>query len=354
VVALLVSLVLVLTKHTHGHFTMDNPGAVQKFHVDPTPRVGGIGIYLGLGLAWLLLPQGEVKRLLGTILIAGIPALLFGLVEDMTKRVGVLPRLLATMFSGALACTFSGVALSRLDVPLIDGLLAFGPVALLFTAFAVGGVANAINIIDGFHGLASGVLILALMVMAVLAYQVGDASLALVCLLMMAAVAGFWLVNFPWGKLFLGDGGAYFGGFALAWIAVLLPMRNPGVSPWASLLVCAYPFIEVIYSIFRRGLQRQSPGEPDRLHLHSLVATQFIQKMVPRLAHDLQNAAVAPVLWIFAAVPAILAVQYASRTGLLALILLATAVVYHVAYRALVTSMPAPLAGDTSAAVQFK
>jgi UDP-N-acetylmuramyl pentapeptide phosphotransferase/UDP-N-acetylglucosamine-1-phosphate transferase len=162
------------------------------------------------------------------------------------------------------------------------------------------------------------------------------------------------LVNFPWGKLFLGDGGAYFGGFALAWIAVLLPMRNASVSPWASLLVCAYPFIEVIYSIFRRGLQRQSPGEPDRLHLHSLVATQFIQKAFPRLAHDLQNAAVAPFLWVFAAVPALLAIQYASRTGLLALILLAAAVAYHVAYRALVASMPAPVAGDTSAAVQFK
>lgn len=333
-IALLVSLLLVVTKYSHGHLTMDAPGAVQKFHVDPTPRVGGIGIYLGLGMAWFLLPrQEEAGRLLGVIMLGGSPALFFGLAEDMTKRVGVLPRLLATMFSGALACTLGGVALSRLDVPVIDSLLAFGPVALLFTAFAVGGVANAVNIIDGFHGLASGILMLALLALAVLAHQAGDASLALVCLLVVAAVAGFWLVNFPWGKLFLGDGGAYFGGFALAWIAVLLPMRNPGVSPWASLLVCAYPFIEVIYSIFRRSLQRQSPGEPDRLHLHSLVATQFIQRAFPLLPHALQNAAVAPIVWCFAAVPAFMAIQFHDQTGRLAICVLLAGVAYHITYR---------------------
>jgi UDP-N-acetylmuramyl pentapeptide phosphotransferase/UDP-N-acetylglucosamine-1-phosphate transferase len=119
-IAFLVSLLLVHTAHWHGHLSMDHAGGVQKFHVEPTPRVGGIGIFLGLLLAWFLLEPGPVRLLLGVILLAGVPALVFGLAEDVTKRVGVLPRLLATMVSGLLACLLSGVALSRLDVPLLD------------------------------------------------------------------------------------------------------------------------------------------------------------------------------------------------------------------------------------------
>lgn len=333
--ALGVSIAVVATNRWHGHLSMDHPGAVQKFHETPTPRVGGLGIYLALVLAWYLLPVSEGRQILGQVITAGLPAFLFGLAEDLTKRVGVTPRLLATMFSGAVACLISGVALRQLDVPLMDQMLAFWPVALLFTAFAVGGVANAINIIDGFHGLASGTTMLAFAALGVLALLGGDISLALVCWLAAASVTGFWLVNYPWGKLFLGDGGAYFVGFTLAWMAVLVPMRNPGISPWASLMVCAYPFIEVIYSIVRRALQRMSPGQPDSKHLHSLLATQFVQRQFNRLPRTLQNAAVAPLLWLYAASLVALGIVLRESTEWLVACMIGATLCYHMVYQTL-------------------
>src|SRR3990167_8569541 len=199
--ALCISVLIVLTSRWHGHLSMDSTFDVQKTHRYPTPRVGGVGIYGSLLLAWLLLPDSDTRQILGLVVLAGLPAWLFGLAEDLTKRVGVVPRLLATMFSGAVACMISDVALTRLDIPLLDVVLSYWPVAVLFTAFAVGGVANAINIIDGFHGLASGTSILALLALAILALLAGDIPLAVVCLLVAAAVAGFWLVNYPWGKI---------------------------------------------------------------------------------------------------------------------------------------------------------
>ena len=259
-VAFVACLLVVLTKDHHGHLTMDSGIGVQKFHVDPTPRVGGIGIYLGVWIAWFLARDKAVKDILNVILLAGFPALAFGLLEDVTKVVGVLPRLAATMASSVVAWLMTGIALDRLDIPGLDSIMALTPVAVLFTAFAVGGVANAINIIDGFHGVASGTTIIALLAIAAIAFRVDDPQLALASICVATAVAGFWLVNYPWGKLFMGDGGAYFSGFALAWLAVLLPMRNPEVSVWAPLLVCAYPVIEVMYSVVRRYIQRQSPG----------------------------------------------------------------------------------------------
>lgn len=324
---------LVLSAHKHGHFTMDLPGAVQKFHFDPTPRVGGIAIYLAVVVGWACAPGVAERKLLATLLVAGMPALLIGLLEDVTKRVSVTTRLLVTMSSGALAAWLTGLAITRLDMPFADAILAAWPVAVLFTAFAVGGVANAINIIDGFHGLASGTVVISLIALASVAAAVGDPALALVAVLVAAAVFGFWLVNFPWGKLFLGDGGAYFAGFSLAWLSVELLARNEGVSPWASVLLCGYPTIEVLYSVMRRRKLRQSPGAADRHHLHSLVAMHLVQ---PRLAHldpNLRNAAVSVVMWLCAVAPVLPAVFFHSRADILLPAIAACFLGYHLFYR---------------------
>jgi UDP-N-acetylmuramyl pentapeptide phosphotransferase/UDP-N-acetylglucosamine-1-phosphate transferase len=328
----LLAKLLVLTADHHGRFTMDAPGAVQKFHSQPTPRVGGIGIYLALLAASLLVPDPDARRILDTILLAGVPALLVGLLEDVTKNIRARTRLLATMASGGLACWFSGVSLTHLQLPLLDAALGWAPAALLFTAFAVSGVANATNIIDGFNGLASGTTTIALLALACIAALVGDTPLVLTAVILAAAVTGFWLVNFPWGKLFLGDGGAYFAGFALAWLAVLLPMRNAGVSPWASFLVCAYPIIEVIYSIVRRRRGNVSPSDADRRHLHSLVALKVIHRRFPSLDPVLQNSAVSVIMWACTAVPAFAAIAFYQRTGVLILFAVACAAAYHSIY----------------------
>jgi UDP-N-acetylmuramyl pentapeptide phosphotransferase/UDP-N-acetylglucosamine-1-phosphate transferase len=333
--AFVVSLLLVLTKKHHGHLTMDSIIGVQKFHVEPTPRVGGVGIYLGLLIAWLVVREKGVHDILGMILLAGLIPLVCGLAEDVTKRVGVLPRLLATMAGGVAAWMLTGVALNRVDIYGVDWLMTLTPVAVLFTAFAVGGVANAINIIDGFHGLASGTTMIALMALGAISAEADDPQLAMACFLVAASIAGFWLVNYPWGKLFMGDGGAYFSGFALAWLAVLLPVRNPEVSVWAGLLVCAYPVIEVIYSVVRRSMRHQSPGAPDSGHLHSLIKVKLIRpKLTARGVHrGVRNAAVSPIVWTLSSIPAIAGTVLYDRPRLLAFGLMICVLVYHVCYR---------------------
>jgi UDP-N-acetylmuramyl pentapeptide phosphotransferase/UDP-N-acetylglucosamine-1-phosphate transferase len=354
-VALTLSLLVVATGRLHGRFSMDHPGAVQKFHINPTPRIGGMGIYFSLVVAWYILKPSEARLILGAIVVAGLPAFLFGLIEDFTKRVSVRSRLLATMSSGALVCILSGATLSRLDVPFLDELLQYTPLAILFTAFAVGGVANAINIVDGFHGLASGVGILAFVGLGLLALTGGDVSVAAVAFLGATALLGFWLVNYPWGKLFLGDGGAYFTGFVLAWLAVLIPARNPAISPWACLLVCGYPIIEVLYSIVRRLVNRMSPGDPDSKHLHSLLATHLIKRHLVGLPHNLQNAAVAPFIWLFVVGLIMVALAFRGSTEHLVLWFVGAVVLYHFTYRALrsiplSTVAPGELTGKTAGA----
>ncbi|WP_084181283.1 MraY family glycosyltransferase [Polaromonas glacialis] len=329
--ALLVALLLVRTQHWHGHLSMDSDEGVQKFHTSPTPRVGGIAIAVGV-VAGYLLTNPASKTLLGPLILAGIPAFAFGLLEDMTKRVSVRTRLLATMGCGVLGWAITGYSITGADVPGLDWLLGFTAFSVLFTAFAVGGVANAINIVDGFNGLAAGTVIIILTAFGVMTIALGDHDLALVCLILGCAVAGFLLVNWPLGKIFLGDGGAYFVGFALAWLAVLILARHTEVSAWAPMLVCGFPILEVLFSIVRRRRRHLSPGDPDRLHLHSLVKRRVSRAWLPHAGNLVRNSVTGAIMWLAALVPAAIAVTWPTHTAMLVLGFVVCGLLYTAVY----------------------
>lgn len=317
--AFLASAALVLTQRWHGRFSLDNANGVQNHHTVPAVRVGGIAIVVGLGAGWAVAPP-KLQAILVPMLLASIPAFVFGLLEDITRRVGVTPRLLATMFSGLLAWWLTGIAIQDTGLPPIDWLLGFMAIAVLFTAFAVGGLANAVNIIDGFNGLASGAVAIMLGAIGVIALNVGDVDLAHICFVCALAVIGFCAVNWPTGRLFLGDGGAYLIGFILGWLAVLLPMRNLEINAWASLLACAYPVIEVAFSVQRR-IRRTGhhPGKPDKVHLHHLVHRRIVRQLFPRASPTVQNGLTSPFCWLGVALPAVWAIAFSQNMAMLAL-----------------------------------
>ena len=282
-------ILLVLTKPWHGAFSMDANEGIQKFHSTPTPRIGGLAIVAALWAARLNSPP-ELKSLIELFLLAGLPAFIFGLAEDITKKVSVLHRLLATMASGFLAWWLTGYSLTRVDVWGVDYLLTFTFVSVLFTSIAIGGVANSINIIDGFNGLASTTSALAFAAFALVAHQVGDSQLAAISLVLASCVWGFFWVNWPYGKIFLGDGGSYFVGFSLGWVAVLLTERNHQVSAFAALLICVHPVTEVLFSIYRRKIKELHPGHPDRIHFHSLIKQRYVRRWFSGVSSDWHNS----------------------------------------------------------------
>ena len=329
--ALIAAMLLVATQHHHGHFSMDSIQGVQKFHLHPTTRVGGVAIALGV-LAGYALANPSRQSLLGPLLLAGSPAFVFGLVEDLTKRVSVRTRLLATMSCSVLGFGITGLSITDANLPGLDWLLGFTVVSVAFTAFAVGGVANAINIIDGFNGLAAGTVLIILTSFGFMATALDDAALAYTVLILAGAVLGFGLVNWPLGKIFLGDGGAYFVGFAVAWLAVLLLARHPAVSAWAPMLVCGYPVLEVLFSIARRRRRNLSPGDADRLHLHSLVKRRVVRALLPRSSNLLRNSVTGAIMWIAALLPAVIAMSWPTFTPALIIGFVACAVAYTAIY----------------------
>jgi len=331
IVSLVCSLILVATTRWHGRFTLDATRGVQKFHSAPTPRIGGLAIMLGLIVACAMSSHAQ-QALFTPLLVAALPAFLFGMAEDLTRRVSIGMRLLATMASGVACWALTDVRIISTGIVPFDAALDWLPLSVLFTAFAVGGVANAVNIIDGFNGLASGTVIIGLVALGFIADGCGDAELARLCFLICAVTAGFFLVNFPFGKLFLGDGGAYLLGFLLSWLSVMLVYRNPDVSPWAPLLACAYPVFETVFTILRRLWCRRHPGQPDSCHLHSLVKIAIAGRYFRAFSAPVRNALVSPFSWLIAAVPALLAVRFAGNTDALLFGTLASFALYLAFY----------------------
>jgi len=321
ITAVLITLWIVRFSHVHGHLTADSDlSGVQKFHTAAVPRVGGIAIFLGILLALLAryFQNAEVGLFGLLLVICSLPAFLSGLTEDLTKKVGVKIRLLATMVSAALAGYFLNAWLGSVQILGIDNLMLTYPfVAVAITCFAVGGVANAFNIIDGYNGLSSMVAVIILSGIAYVAFHVGDYPIMIAALAMIGALLGFLVFNYPRGAIFMGDGGAYLAGFWIAELSVLLTARHPEVSKWFPLLLCLYPIFETVFTIYRRVvLQKTHPGMPDALHLHQLIYMRIVRPSIgghSDAAKAQCNALTSPYLWIltaFAAIPAILFWQY--------------------------------------------
>jgi len=271
------SILINATKNSHIFFSLDSNEGIQKIHLKPTPRIGGIAVFLGIIFAYFM-EKNERTSILGPLILSGLSAFIFGLAEDATKKIGIYTRLLATTLAGVVGWSITGISLTHIGISLIDPIFNNSIFSVFFTAIAIGGIANAINIIDGLNGLASIMMIIAFTCLASIAYLVGDNNLAVACLTIGASIFGFFLINWPWGKLFMGDGGSYFCGFALAWSCVLLVERNNTVSPFVGLLVCIYPFSEVIFSVCRRFSKTKSWTRADLLHLHSLIYRRYFRR----------------------------------------------------------------------------
>jgi len=335
-VSTIVSLTLIRLAKSHGDRLSDHDlGGPQKFHAVPVPRVGGLAIFLALvfGLsvaAWV--DAARITWLGGAILACGLPAFACGLAEDITKRVAPRWRLAATALSATLAFWLLDAAIGRTDIPGLDWLVSFSAGSLFLTVVGVAGIANSVNIIDGFNGLASMCVAIMLAALAYVAFQVGDALVGTLALAGIGAVLGFFVWNFPGGLIFLGDGGAYFLGFWVAELSLLLLARNPQVSPLFPLLLCFYPVFETLFSIYRRKVLRALPSSvPDGIHLHSLIYRRIIRWAVgDRSAKALtrRNSMTSPFLWMLCMLSVVPAVLAWHSSALLALFLLLFALVY--------------------------
>jgi UDP-GlcNAc:undecaprenyl-phosphate GlcNAc-1-phosphate transferase len=325
-VSLVSTLSLVRYQHLHEKISSDQDlSGPQKFHTLAVPRIGGIGIYFALIITALfayLVMKLDRGLLLLELCACALPAFAIGLIEDLTKKVGVKTRLAVIAASAFLGLYFLNILISNIRVPGLDWLLGISIIAIIFTVVSVTGLANAYNIIDGFNGLASMVAMISLLAIGYVAFKANDPVLASACLIVIGAIGGFFIWNYPRGLIFLGDGGAYLIGYLIASLSILLVIRNPSVSPWFALLVNAYPIFETLFTIWRRKVhQGKNPGLPDGAHFHSLIYRRIIRWAEVHESKDTasfaKNAKTSPYLWLLSSLAVFPAIIWWQTTWIL-------------------------------------
>jgi len=328
------------SEHLHARFTGDvaSKGS-HKVHARAVSRIGGICIFLGWMASLLASVYYEKLPYAAALLWLACltPAFIGGLAEDLTKQVPPTARLVAAFLSAGLAYTLLGAEVSRVDVYGIDALLAIPAISFIFTLIAVGGVAHSINIIDGLNGLASGVCLIALFALGYVAFQVNDQEIVMMCGMGIGAILGFRMWNYPSGRLFCGDGGAYFLGAYVAILSALLIHRNPEVSAWFPLLLVLYPVWETLFSAYRRRVLRGRPASgADKLHMHTLFYKRVKHPVQNGKARSRRNSDASVFMVLFAGGSVVPAVLWWTEPGFLIASGFAYIVVYLGIYRRLV------------------
>ncbi len=255
---------------------IDSPGT-RKIHRQPIVRIGGVGIFAGTFLAWLLVGRlfpatSEASIFLG-MLLGGLGFFVTGLLDDLFNlspfvRLGMQAMLSATVWS-------LGIRLDALPLPgLTEALPAW--LSLLVTFLWLAGMANAINWLDGMDGLAAGTTTVAAAVLAAMSWTLHPA-IALMALGLCGATLGFLKYNAAPARIFMGDGGSYFLGFSLAAMAAVgLPSDSSFTAALLPFVVLLVPVLDMTLVIGARLSDRKSPFYPDQRHIHHrLMHAQF-------------------------------------------------------------------------------
>ena len=274
IVTFLVCLTIVLLAPTLFKLVQreDDLSAVQASHVEPTLRIGGLGILMGLLVGMFLLKfDRDFVSYASILLVTAIPLILAGFAEDLGLHLRPSFRFGAIAISSLFCAVLLPNVISKVGLLWLDDALGYYPVALLFTIFAASGVTNAFNLIDGLNGLASFTAITTAVALAILAKTSGLDHLQYFYILVTIVTFGFFLMNYPFGKLFLGDGGAYLLGFCLVWGGITLANEVTGLSAFAVFLIFFWPIADTLLAIWRRVKLSSSTSQPDRLHFHQLV-----------------------------------------------------------------------------------
>ena len=259
-------------ERTTADFTKRNDTrAVQAAHSKPTARIGGMGIFIALVAVAVNYHNTNTWGTYIFFLVSALPVFVVGLAEDLGYFASPRRRLLAAVISGAVFIALMGQWVPRTGIPGLDIALQWSPFAITFSLFLAVGISHAFNLIDGLNGLAGSTALAVAFALAAIAHQAGLTDHRDILLIFAAAILGFLVFNFPYGKIFLGDGGAYAIGHLLVWMSVSILWNAPNVTPFAILLIFFGPVADTLLAITRRLSLGKPIAQPDRLHFHQLV-----------------------------------------------------------------------------------
>ena len=333
-VSVFCSALILVSKSYHIKLTAKGHGnqAVQSAHKNPTPRIGGLAILIAFAIASCFLDPVFTQTAL-FLQVAMLPVFIGGIGEDTGFNITPSLRLILSFVSAFVAGLLLDQWVSRIGIPGLDLIVATTFTAAIVTIIIAGGFSHAFNLIDGLNGLALGVAIMMATSLAIIGYLKADDLILSLASILAASCFGLLLFNFPFGKLFLGDAGAYSIGHILMWLAVMLINRHADIAPFALLLIFFWPIADMLLSIYRRYKSGKPISAPDRLHFHQLVMRGLEITIIGRHRRHLANPLATLVILPLASIPMILGVLSYNSDKRAAVAFILAILIFTLAYR---------------------
>ena len=261
VVALVMPVIIKIAHHVNA---LDMPNE-RKVHKEPMPRMGGLAIFIGFLVGYMLFCNQTVQ--MNSILIGSFFIILIGIFDDikpLTPSIKFCGQLLAAI----IVVCYGNVVMQ--DISAFGLYINFGMFAIPITILFIVSVINCLNLIDGLDGLAGGISTIFFITITVISTLLGNVSSldTSLTLIMIGACLGFLLYNFHPAKIFMGDSGSMFLGYMIAVISLLGFKNVTLTSFFVPVLILAIPILDTLFAIIRRLLKGESFAKADKEHFH--------------------------------------------------------------------------------------
>ncbi|MBJ6298179.1 glycosyltransferase family 4 protein, partial [Staphylococcus aureus] len=261
---------------------VDKPN-FRKVHTKPISVMGGtvilfsflIGIWIGHPI------ETEIKPLI----IGAIIMYVLGLVDDIYDLKPYIK--LAGQIAAALVVAFYGVTIDFISLPM-GTTIHFGFLSIPITVIWIVAITNAINLIDGLDGLASGVSAIGLITIGFIAILQANIFITMICCVLLGSLIGFLFYNFHPAKIFLGDSGALMIGFIIGFLSLLGFKNITIIALFFPIVILAVPFIDTLFAMIRRVKKGQHIMQADKSHLHhKLLALGYTHRQTVLLIYSI-------------------------------------------------------------------
>jgi UDP-GlcNAc:undecaprenyl-phosphate/decaprenyl-phosphate GlcNAc-1-phosphate transferase len=332
----LFSCFLILSLHwksISNYFGLKSYEGVQRAHKYEVSRLGGFIIYL---FFWVTYAFGYFEdKLFLSILISAIPFIFISLKEDLFHNTAPIIRLVLMIISCFTFFYTYPLDFPIIDIPLLGKVISFYPLTIIFFTFSTLVVMNGMNLIDGMNGLFGFTTLFQLICFYSLGLLLNDQFLIDISIIFLFPLLIFLIFNFPFGKIFIGDSGAYLYGFLLANLSIYLFGKYNSLLTWAAVLILFYPCMELLFSYIRKLRNKKSPLEADNSHLHSLIF-KSLNKKFPYIKSNFLTTLIMCFFWI---IPPFLTIFIIDSYLLIFMSLILLSIFYIILYKYLVNSL---------------
>lgn len=261
---LFVALFMPIIKRTAIHINaLDIPNK-RKVHKVPIPRLGGLGIYAGFLLGYMLFGYESIQ--MNSILIGSFIIIMIGIIDDINS-VPAKYKFIGQLIAASIVTFYGQITLN--DLSAFGIYINFGNLNQIITTIFIVAIMNCMNIIDGLDGLAGGISAIYFLMIGIIAIIFNSTGLDMILsFIMLGATLGFLIHNFYPASIFMGDSGSLFLGYIISIISLLGYKNVTFTSFIIPIFLLAIPIMDTLFAIIRRLLKHESIAMPDKSHLH--------------------------------------------------------------------------------------